>query len=127
MADPHGPMSLRIPAIIVGPIAAVAVYLLLSGSGLAHDARAVAGIGVWMALWWMTEAIPLAATSLMPLALFPLAGVMPIQSLADSYAHYLVVLFFAGFVLGLSVEKWGLHKRVALKTVLLVGTKPTRL
>lgn len=120
-------MSLRIPAIIVGPIAAVAVYLLLSGSGLAHDARAVAGIGVWMALWWMTEAIPLAATSLMPLALFPLAGVMPIQSLADSYAHYLVVLFFAGFVLGLSVEKWGLHKRVALKTVLLVGTKPTRL
>lgn len=127
MADPRGPMSLRVPAIIAGPIAAVAVYALLSGSGLAHDARAVAGIGVWMALWWMTEAIPLAATSLIPLALFPLAGVMPIQALSDSYAHYLVVLFFAGFVLGLSVEKWGLHKRVALKTVLLVGTKPSRL
>ncbi len=127
MADPRSPMSLRIPAIVAGPIAAILIYALLSGSGLEHDARAVAGIGVWMALWWMTEAIPLAATSLIPLALFPLTGVMPIQSLADSYAHYLVVLFFAGFVLGLSVEKWGLHKRVALKTVLLVGTKPTRL
>ena len=78
-------MSLRIPAIVAGPIAAILIYALLSGSGLEHDARAVAGIGVWMALWWMTEAIPLAATSLIPLALFPLTGVMPIQSLADSF------------------------------------------
>lgn len=127
MADPRGPMKLRLPCIVAGPILALCMYALLGQSGLEHDARAVAGIGVWMAFWWMTEAIPLAATSLIPLALFPATGVMQIESLADSYAHYLVVLFFAGFVLGLSVEKWGLHKRVALKTVLVVGTKPTRL
>lgn len=127
MHDPNSPMPLRLASIAAGPVLALVVYVLLANSGLDNAPRAVAGFGVWMALWWMTEAVPLAATSLLPLALFPMAGVMPIQSLADSYAHYLVVLFFAGFVLGLSVEKWGLHKRVALKTVLLVGTKPTRL
>jgi sodium-dependent dicarboxylate transporter 2/3/5 len=127
MADPHGPMKLRIPCIIAGPLIAVLVYALLGTSGLEHDTKAVAGIGVWMAFWWMTEAIPLAATSLMPLVLFPLAGVMSLKSSGGSYAHPLVVLFMGGFILGLAVERWGLHKRVALATVLAVGTKPSTL
>ncbi len=119
--------ALRLVSIVLGPILGLTVYLALGESTLDHPARSVAGIGVWMAFWWMTEAIPLAVTSLIPLVLFPLTGVMRIEDLGSSYAHHLVVLFFAGFVLGLSVEKWGLHKRVALKTVLTVGTKPTHL
>lgn len=120
-------MLLRTLSILAGPILAIAVYMLLAGSNLEHAPRAVAGIGVWMALWWMTEAVPLAVTSLLPLALFPLAGVMPIGPAGASYADPLVMLFFGGFVLGLAVEKWGLHRRIALSTLLVVGTRPTRL
>ena len=120
-------MPLRIASIIAGPVLAFVIYALLGNSNLDHAPRAVAGIGVWMALWWMTEAVPLAVTSLLPLVLFPLAGVLPIKDAGVPYAHPLVMLFFGGFVLGLAVEKWGLHKRIALTIVLVVGTRPTRL
>ena len=127
MADSNSPMAVRILALLVGPVVALVVYALLGSAGLTHEARAVAGIGVWMALWWMTEAVPLAVTSLLPLVFFPVTGVSSLGEAGPSYAHPLVVLFFGGFVLGLAVERWGLHKRVALATVLKVGTKPTRL
>jgi len=111
----------------LGPVLAVAVYALLSNSNLEHAPRAVAGIGVWMALWWMTEAVNLAVTSLLPVLLFPLAGVCSLGEAAGPFTDPLVVLFFSGFVLGLAVEKWGLHQRFALRTVLLFGTRPARL
>ncbi len=127
MHDPKSPMPLRLASIAAGPVVALVVYALLGNSGLDNAPRAVAGFGVWMALWWMTEAVPLAVTSLLPIVLFPLAGVQEIRDVGPSYAHPLVMLFFGGFVLGLAVERWGLHKRIALTTVLVVGTKPTRL
>ncbi len=109
------------------PILAALAYVMLGPTGLEHEPRAVAAVALWMAAWWMTEAVPLAATSLLPLALFPALQVTTMAGASTPYAHPLVGLFFGGFVLGMGVEKWGLHRRLALATVLLVGTRPTRL
>ena len=117
----------RPAALVAGPLVGALVYWSLAGSGLEHEPRAVAASAAWMAVWWMTEAVPLAATSLLPLVLFPALQVVGMRDAASPYAHPLVGLFFGGFILGLAVEKWGLHRRLSLATVLLVGTRPTRL
>ncbi len=96
-------------------------------SGLSPAARATAAVAVLMAIWWLTEAIPLPATALLPLVLFPLLGAAPIKVAAAPYAHSVIFLFLGGFLLGLSLERCGLHKRLALNTLLLVGTSPRRL
>ena len=114
---------------LAGPLAALAVYALLSyfASELSHPAKATAAIGTLMALWWMTEALPLPVTSLLPLVLFPLSGALSLEKAAVPYANKFVFLFMGGFMLALAVEKWNLHRRIALVTVLAVGTSPTRL
>lgn len=80
-----------------------------------------------MAGWWLTEALPLAATALLPMALFPLLDVMPIRTAAAAYADPLIYLFLGGFVLGKAFERSGLHRRVALHTMLGVGSRPSAL
>ncbi|MEO0511390.1 MAG: SLC13 family permease [Planctomycetota bacterium] len=112
-------------ALLVGPIAGLTLYLGLAPTGLGHEPRAVAAVAAWMAIAWMTEAAPLAATSLLPIVLFPVLGVMSMRDAAAPYAHPLVALFLGGFILGSAVERWGLHKRVALATLLTAGTKPS--
>lgn len=109
------------------PIAALLVYLLLGASSLDQPARAAASIGVLMAILWMTEAIPLPATALLPLVLFPVANVSSISATAAPYANDIIFLFMGGFMLALAMERWNLHKRIALLIVTFVGTKPTRL
>jgi len=108
-------------------VGAGAVYALLGFSSLDEPARRTAAVGVLMAILWMTEAIPLPATSLIPIALFPLLGVSSIRSATAPYAHELIFLFMGGFMLALAMEKWGLHKRFSLLIVLMVGVKPRRL
>ena len=112
----------------LGPILAVALYLLLPGeaAGLADAARATAAVGTLMAVWWITEALPLPVTALLPIALFPLAGVLPVGEATAPYASDIIFLFMGGFMLALAMQRWGLHRRIALLTVLAVGTRPTR-
>lgn len=112
---------------IGAPIGAIVVYLLLGGSELSEAGRATAAVGVLMAMLWMTEAIPLPATSLMPIFLFPLLGVSTIREATTPFANELIFLFMGGFMLALTMERWNLHKRIALLIVALVGTKPMRL
>ncbi|MGI9309336.1 MAG: SLC13 family permease [Gammaproteobacteria bacterium] len=91
---------------------------------LSTTARAAAAVGLWMAIWWMTEAISVYATALLPLALFPLTGVATIKLTASSYGHEIIYLFLGGFILALALEKCGLHRRFAIRTLRLVGTRP---
>lgn len=95
-----------------------------SEGGLSAPALAAAGVGLMMAIWWMTEAVPLPATALAPLALFPLLGVAPIAEVGAAYADPLIFLFLGGFLLARAIERWGLHRRLALAALAGAGGRP---
>ena len=82
------------------------------------------GVGVWMATWWMTEVVPIPATSLLPLIVFPVAGLQTMQAAAAPYANPLIFLFMGGFMMALGMERCGLHRRIALNILARVGTRP---
>jgi sodium-dependent dicarboxylate transporter 2/3/5 len=105
----------------------VAVYLLLGGTGLDPAARLLAGATTLMAIWWVTEALPIGATSLIPLGLFPWLGILEAKQAAVHYGDNLIWLFFGGFQIAFAVERWGLHERVAMGLVRLLGTREDRL
>lgn len=86
--------------------------------------RATAALALWMAIWWLTEAIDISATSLLPLAVLPLTGATSMRAAAAPYAHELIFLFMGGFLLALGMERWGLHKRIALHALRAVGDRP---
>ena len=109
-----------------GPLAA-ACWLAFGGGGMAHDAHVVLGLALWMALWWMTEAVPLAATALLPLVVLPLSTSIGFGAAATPYANGIVFLFMGGFMLGLALQRCGLHRRIALAMLVAVGAGPRRL
>lgn len=105
-----------------GPLAAILIGLFLRPEGLSTDGVFVAAIGAWMAIWWATEAIPVAITAFLPLVLFPILGVSAIGEISSPYAHPIIYLFFGGFVVALAIERCGLHRRIALGVFRMVGT-----
>ncbi|MFG0274149.1 MAG: SLC13 family permease [Phycisphaerales bacterium] len=128
--DSEASVSARIAWLgrVGAPLLAVLVYALASlDDGMSPAARATAAIGVLMAILWMTEAMPLPATALLPIVLFPASGVLAVRDATAPYADPVIFLFMGGFILALAMERWGLHKRIALVTVLLVGTRPRAL
>jgi solute carrier family 13 (sodium-dependent dicarboxylate transporter), member 2/3/5 len=124
-----GPVAGRVMWLgrFLGPLVAVGVYHVLPGAELSAAGRMTAAVGALMAVWWMTEALPLPMTSLLPVVLFPLLGVAEIPEATRPYANEIIFLFGGGFVIARAVERWGLHRRIALRTVLLVGTRPRQL
>ncbi|MDO5657562.1 MAG: DASS family sodium-coupled anion symporter [Paracoccus sp. (in: a-proteobacteria)] len=112
----------------LGPLLAALVYILMGNSAdLPPDARWVATIGTLMAVWWMTEAIPLSATSLLPIILFPIFTERTVGQATSPYASPIVFLFLGGFLIAIAMEKWNLHRRIALKTLSKVGVAPRRI
>ena len=104
-------------------LAVVVFFLLPRGeNGLPLPARACGGLATLMAVWWMTEALPLEATALLPLVLLPLSGIYESGSAfkraAAPYADPAIFLFLGGFMIALAIERWGLHRRIALLTLL---------
>ena len=110
----------------LGPGLALLFYFLLptGDGGLSQGGRATVAIGILMAVWWVSEALPLAATALLPIALFPITGVLDVDAATAPYANDLIFLFMGGFMIALAMQRWNLHRRIALQTVRIVGTKP---
>ena len=107
-------------ALLVG-IAAIPI------PGVPDEARRMLAIAAIMATWWMTEAAPLAVTSLLPLVLLPALGIAGAGEAAAPYANHLVYLFLGGFMLARAIERWNLHRRLALGIVLAIGSSPRRI
>jgi sodium-dependent dicarboxylate transporter 2/3/5 len=118
-------------AFYAGPLVslccAVLTWLGFAFAEWPPNALIVAGIASWMAIWWISEVVPIAATSLLPLALFPLFSISPLKLVAPSYMHPFILLLMAGFMAAMAIERWGLHQRLALHVILRVGTSPARL
>ena len=87
----------------------------------------MAAVAILMAGWWITEAIPIPATALLPVALFPLLGILPGKTTAAVYFNHIIFLFIGGFLFAIAMERWQLHRRIALRIILLFGTRPRRL
>ena len=118
--------------LLFGPALALLLYLALPASYLdaagkavvlGHTTRATLAMMVWMAAWWMTEAVEIEVTSLLPIAAFPVLGVMPLGETTASYGSDVIYLFLGGFVLAMAIQRWGLDRRIAFLTLRLVGTR----
>jgi len=107
---------------VAGPTLFVLILLLVHPTGLSDQGRAVLATTAWMAAWWVTEAIPIAATALLPIALFPLTGAVDVQTTTAQYGHRYIFLYLGGFLLAIGIEKWGLHRRIALGIIRVIGT-----
>ncbi|MDX5447942.1 MAG: DASS family sodium-coupled anion symporter [Bacteroidota bacterium] len=117
----------RVLRLILGPILGGSFLVFFpSLSGDVIPARMV-GIAIWMLVWWITECVPLAVTALLPIILIPASGVAPIGEVGASYGNPLVFLFLGGFLLALGIEKWQLHRRIAVNIISWTGTRPFRI
>lgn len=105
------------------------MLLFFSPKGLAWEGIAILASTVWIAVWWMTEAIPIPVTSLLPiiLLLFPMTGGLDIGTTTSSYGSDTIFLFMGGFMIALAMEKWNLHRRIALTIISLIGTNTNRI
>jgi len=111
----------------LGPIIFILMLIIPAPEGMKLEAWRVAAVTALMAIWWITEAIPIPATSLLPVALFPLLGIMKASASTTPYANHLIYLFMGGFFLAVTMERWNLHRRVALYTIKAIGTSPARM
>lgn len=107
---------------LLSPILFLLIIFLPTPAGMPPAAKAVLAATLWLVIWWLSEAVPIAITSLLPLVLFPLLGILPIKELANYYANPIIFLFVGGFILALAMEKWDLHKRIALNIIRVAGT-----
>ena len=110
--------------LVVGPLFALIFYILFDLDPQNPLVTTTAAIAIWMAFWWITEAVPLAVTALLPIVLYPTLGVMSGKSVAPIYFNHIIFLFIGGFLVALAMRKWKLHRRIALKILMVFGTKP---
>lgn len=112
---------------MIGIAALAAVLIIPPPAGMPTAAWHVAGVALLMAACWITEALPIPATAMIPLVLFPLFGVSPMRATAAPYADPIIFLFLGGFIIGTGMQRWSLHKRIGLRAITLMGTAPRRL
>ena len=119
--------GLRLIGLIAGPLLAILILLLPAPAGMPAEAWRMVAVTAWMVVWWLTEAVPIPATALLPLVLMPLFSLTEMKAVAANYAHPLIFLFLGGFLLAAGMQRAGLHRRIALHIVSAVGTGPARI
>ncbi|MCB0616920.1 MAG: anion permease, partial [Phaeodactylibacter sp.] len=108
--------------LIVGLVVFLAILALPNPVGLSTEGKRAAAVAILMTVWWISEAIPIYATAFLPLALYPLLGILPAEETAANYGHNYVLMLLAGFFLAKAIELQHLHKRIALVVIKALGT-----
>ncbi|MCB1187191.1 SLC13/DASS family transporter [bacterium] len=114
-------------AIAAGPLLALLLILFADLQPGQPAVTRMAAVALWMAIWWISEAVPLAVTALLPVAAFPLLSIMSGKQVATQYFNNVIFLFIGGFIIALAMQRWNLHRRIALGIIRLVGQSPARL
>lgn len=112
----------KVIGFLAGPLVFFLLINLISADFISPSAGKVLALAAWIIVWWMTEAVPIAITALLPLVLFPFLGVMKMSEAAAPYANPIVFLFMGGFMIALGLEKHRLHERIALNLIKITGT-----
>ena len=108
--------------LILGPSLFIIILLYFKPKGLSTEGIAVLASTAWIAVWWITEAIPIAVTALLPIVLFPLSGALDVPTTTSAFGHKYVFLYLGGFIIAISIEKWNLHRRIALNIINIIGS-----
>ena len=127
LAAPIPVTGLRLMGLVGGPLLAILLLLLPAPEAMPPEAWRLVAMAVWMVVWWLTEAIPIPATALLPMILMPLLGIDGMREVTANYANPLIYLFLGGFLLAAGMQRVGLHRRIALQIVSRVGTSPDRI
>lgn len=125
--DPRSYSPAQLIGLVLGPLLFFLTLLFFKPEGLSPEGVAILASTLWIASWWITEAIPIPVTSLLPLVLFPLSGGMEVKTTASAYGDETIFLFMGGFMIALAMEKWNLHRRIALTIISAIGTNMDRI
>jgi sodium-dependent dicarboxylate transporter 2/3/5 len=109
-------------SLLLGPVAFGAMQVLGGPDTMNDQAFQVLCVTAWVAIWWITEAVPIAITALLPIILFPLTGALSISDTTAAFGHKYIFLYLGGFLLAIAIEKWNLHKRIAISIIHLIGS-----
>lgn len=110
-----------------GPVVAIGIICFYHPDITRPEIGYTLAVAAWMAIWWISEAVPLAITSLLPVVLFPLLGIMDGQTVSSAYFNHVIFLFIGGFLVALAMQRWNLHKRIALSILSITGTGQSKL
>lgn len=120
-------MNKRSIGLVLGPLLFALTMWQVDFEGLSDEGVAVMASTLWIACWWILEVIPISVTALLPIILFPMTGAMDIDSTTEAFGHRYIFLYIGGFILAIAIERWELHRRIALQIIRFIGTNRNRI